>query len=57
MDSVNKRTCSVEWLFANFVIAVLVWFQLGLEPHHSVCILGFNAPEWNISAMGAIMAW
>ena len=31
--------------------------QLGLEPYHAVCILGFNSPEWHIAYMGAVMAW
>ncbi|XP_064390607.1 long-chain-fatty-acid--CoA ligase ACSBG2-like isoform X3 [Halichondria panicea] len=30
--------------------------ELGLEPHHGVCILGFNSPEWHISCLAAIMA-
>ena len=29
--------------------------RLGLEPHHGVCILGFNAPEWFIGYMGGVM--
>ncbi|PWE18113.1 long-chain fatty acid--CoA ligase [Marinicauda salina] len=28
---------------------------LGVEPGDSVCILGFNRPEWTISAMAAMM--
>lgn len=30
--------------------------QLGLQPCHGVCILGFNSPEWFIANMAAIMA-
>ena len=30
--------------------------KLGLERHHSVGILGFNAPEWFIAQAGAIFA-
>ena len=30
--------------------------KLGLEPHRSVAILGFNSPEWFLSEMGAIYA-
>ena len=37
----------------NFFCPLL---QLGLKPYHSVCIIGFNAPEWHISLIGAIMA-
>ena len=35
---------------------VLIIFKLGLERFHSVAILGFNAPEWFISAVGAVFA-
>ena len=30
--------------------------QVGLEPFHGVCIIGFNAPEWFFSSMGTIFA-
>jgi len=30
--------------------------QLGLEPNHAVAIIGFNSPEWVISALGAMFA-
>ena len=29
--------------------------RLGLEPHHGVCVLGFNSPEWFIGYLAAIM--
>jgi len=32
------------------------FIALGLKPHHTVCILGFNSPEWLISNFGAIFA-
>ena len=32
------------------------FIKLGLEPRKTVAILGFNAPEWFISEMGAISA-
>ncbi|KAF2885767.1 hypothetical protein ILUMI_20402 [Ignelater luminosus] len=38
------RTCAKAFL------------QLGLERYHSVCILGFNSPEWFMSSLGAIYA-
>nr|CAD7573333.1 unnamed protein product [Timema californicum] len=38
------RTCSKAFL------------KLGLKRHHSVCILGFNSPEWLISDLAAIHA-
>ncbi|XP_056637858.1 very long-chain-fatty-acid--CoA ligase bubblegum-like isoform X2 [Diorhabda sublineata] len=40
----NVRTCAKGFL------------QLGLEPGHSVCILGFNSPEWFYSHLAAIFA-
>lgn len=35
---------------------MLITFKLGLERFHSVAILGFNSPEWFISAVGAVFA-
>ena len=32
------------------------FIQLGLEPYHGLGIIGFNAPEWFISALGAIFS-
>ncbi|XP_026677759.1 very long-chain-fatty-acid--CoA ligase bubblegum [Diaphorina citri] len=32
------------------------FLKLGLERYHSVCIIGFNAPEWFYSDLGAIYA-
>ncbi|XP_073738224.1 long-chain-fatty-acid--CoA ligase ACSBG1 [Callorhinus ursinus] len=32
------------------------FLKLGLEPAHSVAILGFNSPEWFFSAVGTIFA-
>ena len=29
--------------------------KLGVEPYHGVCILGFNAPEWHIADLAAIV--
>ncbi len=37
-------------------LAAKAFLKLGLEPLHSVAILGFNAPEWFLSATGAILA-
>ncbi len=50
----------LEWTYKQYweesrTIAK-AYIKLGLERHHSVCILGFNAPEWFIAQMGAIMA-
>lgn len=40
----NVRTCAKAFL------------ALGLERRYSVCILGFNSPEWFIADLGAIFA-
>ncbi|KAF6076450.1 acyl-CoA synthetase bubblegum family member 1 [Phyllostomus discolor] len=32
------------------------FLKLGLEPAHSVAILGFNSPEWFLSAVGTVFA-
>lgn len=49
----------VTWTFKDYYTdatkAAKSMICLGLEPHRGVCILGFNAPEWHISYMGAIM--
>ncbi|XP_015517934.1 very long-chain-fatty-acid--CoA ligase bubblegum isoform X1 [Neodiprion lecontei] len=37
-------------------IVARAFLKLGLERHHSVCILGFNSPEWFISDLAAIHA-
>lgn len=31
------------------------FLSLGLEPHHSVCILGFNSPEWLLIIISIIL--
>lgn len=37
-------------------ICAKAFLKLGLERYHSVCILGFNSPEWFFSDLGAIYA-
>ncbi|ESO88299.1 hypothetical protein LOTGIDRAFT_234625 [Lottia gigantea] len=32
------------------------FIKLGLQPHYSVCIMGFNSPEWFFADLGAIFA-
>lgn len=32
------------------------FIHLGLERHNSVCIIGFNSPEWFVASLGAIFA-
>ena len=49
-----------EWTYQDYwneaKIAAKAFIKLGLERHHSVCILGFNSPEWFFAQLGAIMA-
>jgi long-chain-fatty-acid--CoA ligase ACSBG len=45
-----------EYLYLDEVITVAKAFiKLSLNPHHSVNILGFNAPEWHLSAVAAVI--
>ena len=32
------------------------FIHLGLKKSHSVCIIGFNAPEWHISCLATVVA-
>ena len=41
--------------YANVTQATKSLISLGLEPHHGICILGFNSPEWLISYLAGIM--
>ena len=41
--------------YANVTQAAKSLISLGLEPHHGICILGFNSPEWLISYLAGIM--
>ena len=50
-----KFTTRVEYY--NLVYSSARSFvKLGLQPFQAVCIIGFNAPEWCISAVGCIFA-
>ena len=50
----------LEWTYQDYWnearIVAKAFIKLGLQRHHSVCILGFNSPEWFIAQLGAIMA-
>lgn len=37
-------------------IVAKAFLKLGLERHHSVCIIGFNSPEWCIADFATIYA-
>ncbi|XP_040565125.1 long-chain-fatty-acid--CoA ligase ACSBG2 [Lepeophtheirus salmonis] len=49
-----------KWTYKEYYeeaqLAAEGFIELGLEPFHSVGILGFNAPEWSLSLVGAIFA-
>ena len=50
----------VKWTYQEYLDEVITvakaFIKLGLKPHHSVNILGFNAPEWHMSAVAAVIA-
>ena len=50
----------ITWTFKDYYTdatrAAKSMISLGVEPHQGACILGFNAPEWHISYMAAIMS-
>ncbi|XP_067017003.1 long-chain-fatty-acid--CoA ligase ACSBG2-like [Acropora muricata] len=58
--SVKRNGEWVQWNYQEYYGAVRCaaksFIKLGLEPYHGVGILGFNAPEWIISYLGAIFA-
>jgi long-chain-fatty-acid--CoA ligase ACSBG len=47
-----------EWSFQEYYRDIMcmarAFIKLGLEERHSVCISGFNSPEWFLSLMGSI---
>lgn len=49
-----------EWSYQRYWnesrLAAKAFLKLGLRRHHSVCIIGFNSPEWFVAQMGAILA-
>merc|ERR1719498_1599166 len=48
-----------RWTWSEYLAEVestaRAFCHLGLEEHGTVSIFGFNAPEWNISALAAMM--
>ncbi|KAL6266397.1 hypothetical protein P5V15_003250 [Pogonomyrmex californicus] len=56
-DSNGKRTTYTFQEYESIVRTVAKAFlKLGLERYHSVCIIGFNSPEWFIADLAAIYA-
>ena len=58
--AVKRNDEWVKWTYAEYLEDVTTvakaFIRLGLKPFHSVNILGFNAPEWHISAVASIVA-
>ena len=50
----------ISWTFEEYYrdikCVARAFVKLGLEERHSVCISGFNSPEWFLSNMGCIFA-
>ncbi|XP_011693224.1 PREDICTED: very long-chain-fatty-acid--CoA ligase bubblegum [Wasmannia auropunctata] len=56
-DTNGKRTTYTFQEYESTVrIVAKAFLKLGLERHHSVCIIGFNSPEWFIADLAAIYA-
>ena len=49
-----------SWSFLDYYRDIKVisraFVKLGLQERHSVCISGFNSPEWFLSVMGCIFS-
>ena len=58
--AVKRNDEWVKWTYAEYLEDVRTvakaFIKLGLKPFHSVNILGFNAPEWHISAVAGVVA-
>ncbi|XP_015430862.1 PREDICTED: very long-chain-fatty-acid--CoA ligase bubblegum isoform X1 [Dufourea novaeangliae] len=52
----ERKTYTFKEYETQVRIVAKAFLKLGLERHHSVCILGFNSPEWLISDLAAIYA-
>ena len=58
--AVKRNDEWIKWTYAQYLEDVRTvakaFIKLGLKPLHSTCILGFNAPEWHISAVASVVA-
>ena len=54
-NGVYQMTTFTEY-YRNIICISKAFIKLGLEERHSVCISGFNSPEWFLSTMGGIFA-
>ena len=50
------KCCSFPDYLRDIKCVARAFVKLGLKERHSVCISGFNGPEWFLSAMGCIFA-
>ena len=50
------RSWSFHDYYRDIKCVARAFVKLGLQERHSVCISGFNGPEWFLSAMGCIFA-
>ncbi|KYN01488.1 PREDICTED: very long-chain-fatty-acid--CoA ligase bubblegum-like [Cyphomyrmex costatus] len=56
-DANGKRTTYTFQVYESAIrIVAKAFLKLGLERHHSVCIIGFNCPEWFITELATIYA-
>ncbi|XP_077275862.1 acyl-CoA synthetase bubblegum family member 1 isoform X2 [Temnothorax americanus] len=57
LDVNGQRTMYTFQEYESTVrVVAKAFLKLGLERHHSVCIIGFNSPEWFIADLAAIYA-
>ena len=58
--AVKRNDEWVKWNYNEYLEDVVTtakaFIALGLERHESVCIFGFNSPEWVFSSIGTIFA-
>ncbi|CAD6224814.1 GSCOCG00005566001-RA-CDS [Cotesia congregata] len=52
----KRRTYTYREYEAEVRIVAKAFIKLGLQRYHSVCILGFNSPQWFIADIAAIYA-
>ncbi len=57
---VERNGTWITWTWNEYrrdvELSARAFIKLGLKPHESVCIIGFNSPEWFFANMGAIAA-
>ena len=58
--TVKREGRWVSWTYAEYETDIRrvakAFIKLGLRPHHSVAIMGHNAPEWHLSNVAAVVA-